>query len=356
MARAYADISAIISRSIQDAGVAEYVAASVNDQIPRGLEEISARIPHIVEVVFKIESRSGTDVTGTAGSLTDLVKLQFLAGDATDEKVIHNTTDHTWAVVTTHTSTSVLVLSADIMDANEKYEIYNKRCWNKKQIFIGDVGGYSGIDSVEYPVGQKRNWKVYGEVLEIDVDNVEDSDSTLTDKSRTEVLVRFIQPHRLCQLTDLAGACTAIEPVGETTLAVKTLLGAEVIEVGDELHIADQRATYTVTTGVTLAGSGAGNGTGNIVVFPGMEVATAVEDVITFVKSTLSPTLENILVDICAGRLMINRAAEYTGLPTAGGMARWSNLLRLGEGRLAEALGRLHRDTPRITKRSYPSD
>ena len=354
MSMTYANIQDRVEQMLQDTSAATYDTTETGMWIEDGLKEFSTYDPHIVSVIFQIESRTGTDVTGTASSLTDLVKLQFVAADATDEKVVHNTTDHTWAIVLANSSTSVNTLSADIMDADENYEIYNKRCWNEKQIYIGDVTDYLWIDSVEYPIGSKRNWKVYGEVLEIDVDSVEDSDSTLTNLGNIDVLVRFAKPHRLCQLTDLAGACTAIEPVGETTLAIKSLLGAEVIEIGDELHIANQSTLYTVTTGVTLAGEGAGNGTGNIVVYPGMGAATVVDDIITFTKSTLKPQHEEIFCHLVAARAVLSDYIRHINEIPKGGASVVGNYRQFAYDKLSEVLSKLERLSPPRSKRSYP--
>lgn len=349
--RTYAQITSLTLQMLQDTTPTIYDSTETGYWIEESLKEFATYDPHIVSVIFKIESRYGTDVTGTASSLTDLVKLQFVAADATDEKVVHNTTDNTWAVVLVNSSTSVNTLSADIMDANENYEIYNKRCWNKRQIYIGDVTDYLWIDSVEYPLGTKRNWKVYDEILEIDVDSVQDSDSTLDPPSNVDVLVRFAKPHRLCQLTTLAGTCSAVEPVGETTVAVTGLGTTEIIEIGDELHIANQRSLYTVTTGVTLSG-----GAGNIVVCPGMEAATVIGDAVTFTKSTLKPQHEEIFCHLVAARAVLSDNIRHINAIPKGGEAVWQRYQIWGERKLAEVLGKLERLSPPRTKRRYSTD
>ena len=351
MPRDYADMSKLISQNLQDTGVTEFVVAGVNYQIEEGLKAISTKIPHIIDVIFDIESRSGQDTAGTTDSLTDTTKSQFLAGDATGEKVVHNTTKHTRAVVETFTSTSVLVLSADIMSSSDSYRIYNKRCWNQRQIYIGDVPEYLGIDSVEYPIGMKRNWTVYNDVLEIDVHNVADSDSTLANLGNVDVLVRFKMPHVLSQLTDLVGACTAVEPVDETTLAVKEFGTTEIFEAGDELQIENKRFIYLVTADVTMS-----TGAGNLVIFPPLEAATAIDDVITAVKSTLTPALEEILAELVTGRLLITQAPKYLLLPTAGGVSVWRNLHDTGAERRNKALADLKALAPRVTKIGYSAD
>lgn len=350
MARTYAQIEDVVQQMLQDTTPSTYDTTETGYWIEECLKEFSHYIPHIVSVVFKIESRTGTDTAGTTSSLTDTTKSQFVAGDATNEKVVHNTTDHTWAVVLANSSTSVNTLSADIMASGDEYEIYNKRCWNKKQIFIGDVTDYLWIDSVEYPIGTKRNWKVYGEVLEIDANSIADSDSTLTSLGKTEVLVRFAKPHRLCQLTDLEGTCLAIEPVGETSLSLTALGVSEVVEIGDELNIANKRYTYTVTKGVALTSEGVGV----VTVFPGMEAATAVGEVVTFVKSTLKPQHEELFCHLVAARAVLSDNINYINAVNKGGPETYARFRDWGERKLAEVLSKLDRiSTPR-TRRVYP--
>jgi len=154
-------------------------------------------------------------------------------------------------------------------------------------------------------------------VLEIHVDQVEDSDSTLTTLSNVDVLVRFAKPHRLCQLTDLVGACSAIEPVGETSIALKDLATTEVIEIGDELHIADMR------------------------LYPGMEAATADGDVVTFTQSTLKPNHEELFCHLVVARAVLSDNINYINAINKGGPNTWANYQSWGERKLAMVLGNL---------------
>lgn len=349
MARTYAETQTVILQMLQDTAGAVYdKTTEIALWIEESLKEFSQYDPHIVQIVFQIESRTGVDNAGTSGSLTDTVEAQFLATDATNEKVVHNTTDNTRAVVTTFTSTSVLVLNSDIFASGDGYRIYNKRCWNNKQIYIGDFPDYLWIDSVEYPIGTKRNWKIYNEVLEIMVDAVQDSDSTQSQLPDVDVLVRFAMPHKLCQLTDLAGQVNAIEPKGETTIAVDELGTTETIESGDEFHIADFRFTYTVTTGVLLSSGG-----GNIVVYPGMEAATADGDVLTFVGSTLQPQHEELFAHLVAARAVLSDNINFINTVNVGGAGTWQDFQAWGERKLSEVLGKLQNIKKLQTKRVY---
>ena len=312
MSLSYATTLTRISQFLQDTGLATYDATELGMWLEDELKRISPYDPYLLDVIFQVESRTGTDVTGTASSLTDLVKLQFLAADATNEKVIHNTTDDTWAVVTGYTSTSVLTISKDIMDADETYEIFNKRCRNKKQIYIGDMPFYLWVESVEYPVGTERNFHLVSkDILEIDVDDatIKDSDSTLATLNKVDVLIRFAIPRVLCQLADLAGAVHTEGATGATTLQVKSFTDAQVVEVGELFNIADHRTTYIVTTELTLANQAT---TGSSLLFyPGLEAVASADGVITFVKSTLQPDHEEILADLVAARAKISDAERH---------------------------------------------
>ncbi len=312
MSLSYANVLAEVLQYLQDTGAAIFASAETEYGIENELKHLSRYSPQIIDVIYTIESRTGTDVTGTASSLTDLVKLQFVAGDATQEKVVHNTTDHTWAVVLANSSTSINTLSADIMDTDEKYAIYNKRCRNKKQIYIGDMPSYLSIKFVEYPIGTPRNYtRVSNDVIELEVydSTIQDSDSTLTNLTQTEVLVKFAIPQVLCQLADLKGEVHTAGTAGDTTMQIKSFTDAEIVEIGDQFTIENHRTTYIVTTGVTLnyqvaAGS-------NIGFYPGLESAAPGDSIINFKKSSLTPEEENYLIRLVSARACISKSTLF---------------------------------------------
>jgi len=309
MALSYADVLAETLQYLQDSGAAIFATADTQYGIENELKTISRYSPQIIDVIYTIESRTGTDVTGTASSLTDLVELQFVAGDATNEKVVHNTTDHTWAVVLVNTDTSVNTLSRDIMDANEKYEIYNKRCRNKKQIYIGDMPTYLYIKSVEYPIGTPRNYTmVSDDVLELEVydSTIPDSDSTLSTLNQTEVLVKFAVPHILSQLTDWTGELSADATEGAVRVAMDGLSGTETIELGEQFTLENHRSVYIVNREVDLI-----SGAEDIDFYPPLEAAASDNDDITFKKSSLSPSLENYLIRLVSGRAAISKSTLF---------------------------------------------
>ena len=325
MALSYAQITTRGLQLLQDTGAATYTSTITGQIIKDELKRISRYVPLFVDVIFQIESRCGTDVTGTASKLTDSVKGQFLAADVTNEKVVHNVTDDTWAVVTARDSANVLSLSRDIMDANESYEIYNKRCRNKRQIYIGDMPTeyWDHVVAVEYPIGTERPFINLGQVIELDTRDayIQDSNSTLANLGKVNVLVRFAVPHILCQLTDLAGEVDFVAGYAEgvSTIHVDGLGATEVIEIGDQFTLENHRSTYIITAQTTLSSN-----EGDISFYPPLEAALTDNDDITFKKSTLTPTLEEILVQRLGARSMLSNTVTKLDAVNKGGTEAYS--------------------------------
>ena len=318
MSLSYANISTRILQLLQDTAGATYDSTELGYWIEDELKKISRYKPLFIDVIFQIESRSGHDTAGTASALTDATKAQFLAADATKEKVVHNLTDDTWAVILTNSSTSVNTLSRDIMAVNETYEIYNKRCRNKRQIYIGDMPELyrQKVVSVEYPIGKERNFFLLDDVIELDMENsaIADSDSTLSNLGKIDVLVRFAVPHILSQLTDWAGELTADAAEGATSIAVDGLGNTEIIEIGEQFHMENHRSVYIITAQVTTSANAA-----TLTIYPGLEAASSNNDDITFRKSTLTPELEEILCQRVAARAMLsNTVTKLDGIPKGG--------------------------------------
>ena len=304
MSLSYTNLQDRIEQFLQDTSNATYDTTELGMWIENELKRLSRHRPLIVDVIFQVESRRGTDVTGTASALTDTVEAQFLSTDPTNEKVVHNTTDDTWAVVLTQTSTSILTLSKDIMGANETYEIYNKRCRNQRQIYIGDMPSEfrQKVISVEYPIGVERKFELRDDVIELLVDDVAifDSDSTLPTLNPVVVMVRFAVPNILSQLTDLAGELSAGAAIGATSISADGLGSTEIIEVGEQFTIENHRSVYIITTQVTTSGNAA-----TLTFWPPLEAAATDNDDITFRKSTLTTNEEDLLE-----RMVVSRAIQ----------------------------------------------
>ncbi len=335
MSLSSANILDRIEQLLQDTSNATYDVTELGYWVEDELKRISRSVPLLIDVIFQIESRSGTDATGTASKLTDSSKTQFLTADATKEKVVHNTTDDKWAVVTARDSSSVLSLSRDIMSTGDSYEIYNKRCRNKRQIFIGDMPSeyWDHVVAVEYPIGTERNFKKLGEVIELEVYDatIQDSNSTLTNLGRVDVLVRFAVPQILCQLTDLAGELTAAPAEGDTSVSVDGLGSTELIEIGDQFTLENHRSLYIITVAVTTSGNAA-----TLTFYPPLEAAAADNDDITFRKSTLTPQLEEILCQRVAARAMLSNTSTKLDKINTGGEGVYSRERQWAMDLLAE--------------------
>ncbi|KKL62269.1 hypothetical protein LCGC14_2186870, partial [marine sediment metagenome] len=286
-------------------------AAELVIQMEDALREVSEYSPHVTMDTMEFESRTGADTAGTSGSLTDTDKSQFLSTDV--GKVIYNTDDRTYAIVVTFTSTSVLVLSADIMDSGENYRMYNQDCWNINQLYVGGVEDFVGTDNgvkqVEYPIGEHppkyRSFTVENLVLTVDYrSGIPDSG---TANANIEVNVWFDRKHQVNQLTDLAGEVDL--PAGGNAAGISTIhidgMGASDVLVEDsEFTIAGLRGLYRLTDASTMSSN-----EGDINFYPPLQNAILDGDAITFVSSTLSRSLERQVVEFTAGRATISKGA-----------------------------------------------
>ncbi len=357
MARTYAQVSAAISQKLQDTGVAEFVAAEINNELEDTISEVSRAYLHIVEVPFEIESRFGSASSTSANNLVDSAKTQFLSTDT--DKNLFNDNDKTYAVITSFSSSSQVGLSADIFTVGEAYYVYNRRCQNSRQFYIGGMFDNDQIIRAEYPVNTLpfsgiRHWrnviKINEEVAEVDFDfTPDDSDASQT-ASFTRVLFQVAKPHILCQLTDLAGAVHTTATVGAISMQVKSLTDAEVVEAGDEFHIAGHSATYVVTADLTLANQAS---TGSSLAFwPALEAGAAADVVISFTSSTLTPAIEDLVIRRCFARLVRFHGAKFLTRIPFGGANVFGNFRQLGRDIWDETEKDLNKAEPQ-TKKVY---
>lgn len=348
-------MTTLVARQLQSSGTADFTVAEVNDGLTRSLAEYSDYKPHIVNITFDLEGRYGTDTTASASALTDTVKGQFLAADATNEKIVHNITRNTKAVILTQSSTAIVTIGSNLMTANDQYKIYNKQCWNQRQVYIGDVTNYQSIHSVEYPIGQRRNWKIYDSVLEVDVDSVPDSNSNtaiVSIPNNIQTLVRFNYPHALPNLTDWTATFGATATVSATSISATALQSAGTINQGTEFTIENHRTTYTVATSATIAAN-----TVALTFFPALEApVSSTAWVLTLRQSTLDPQDEEIIAKLAAGRIMESKANKFPNAISLGGGAVWQNFRVLGQSIVNESLTELKRKTPWRTSRRWPTE
>lgn len=343
---AYSAFRDKIEQLLQDTGNATFSTAELDYYIGDAFRESARYAPHLVRVPFKIESRTGTATGTTASALVDATEAQFTSADV--GKFVYNTTDKTWAQVTAYVSASQLTLSKDIMAAGEGYKIFNIGCASEFQINIGDVDDYLSIRAVEYPVGERRNWTVEGDILTILVDSVDDSDPADTD-SEIIVEVTFNKRHKLSQLTDFAGAVNleAGYAAGATSMILDALQTSGTIEAGQEFTIAGTRLTYTVTADATITTSAA-----TISFFPGLDSAVLNNAVITFIQSTIPDALEGPLADYVAARAVLNKVPKYIGKSSMGDPVNdYLKTWREKQSDAVRALNRLAKNVPYLV---YP--
>ncbi len=351
MPKAFATLIDECEQELQDTGNAIWTAAELGIQLEDAIKEVSEYKTHVMEYVYTIESRTGIATSDTADALVDATETQFLSTDT--DKVIYNTLNNTWAIVTAFVSTSQLTLSKDIMvDGNENYEMYNKGCRTRSQINIEDITDYEGpakhgVIALEYPKGIRRNFKIDGDILTIDVVRVSDS-KVVEPATNVEVHIWIEARQRVSQLTDLAGAINNGNlTVGTTTISVDGLSGTEIVAEDTLLTIAGARGIYRVTDDVTLSSGG-----GDLVIFPGLLDVIVDGDVVTITGSTLTRELERLVVELTASRAGLSKSRNAVNVGGAGTYNEYRNQLDTTLGKLATLR---NRQAPR-TKRSYPND
>ncbi len=318
--------------------------AKINDLIDQSLSEISDAVPFVMVDTYQIESRDGIATSTSSNNLVDATNAQFSSADT--GKIVYNTTDKTWAVIISYSSTSQVGLSKDIFTVGEGYEIYNKGCWNKKQINISDSGDFLSIIGVVYPVtpdemfaGSMENLHNVrildqNKIIELDtwyVDNSKDSDS---DK---DVQVYFARQHQLNSMTDLAGAVNGSHTAGSTSIAMASLGSTETIYKNTLFTVAlasgiSSRLTYRVTADVTTSGNAA-----TVSCFPATESTISTASVVTFIGSTLTPDLERILIDLVTGQILMAEGLDNTTKIAKGGQGASARQFEMGRAILEKA-------------------
>ena len=353
MAKFFADLIDDAQSYLDDDGTL-FIDAYVKVKLQAALVQASEYLPYERKVSFFIESRTGTATTDTADALVDTTEAQFLTTDA--GKVIHNTQNNTWAIVTDAqyaVSADKLVLSKDIMvDGDETYEMYNKDCVSSKQINIEDVTddvgpAEHGVVAVEYPIGTRRDFSIEGNILTIDVTNV--SDSKVVDPAiDTEVLVTFETRQRVLEFSDLAGTVNGTPSAGAITFTIAAVgSGTDVITEDALFTVANVRGTYKIKSDLTLSGGG-----GAIIFYPGLESAPANGAIVAFIGSTLNKEMERLVTVLTAAKTALSKTinTQNTGGPAAVRDYRDELAIVLGE---FERLR--NRRAPR-TSHTYPRD
>lgn len=298
----YAQFKTSVAAIVQDANSVNFTSAELDTFIPQACREAGRYVPHVVQVSFNVESRQGRATSTSSGNLVDSTASQFLSTDV--GKVVYNTYDRTWAVITAYTSATTVALSKDIMAVNEGYRIFNSGCTQPNQIDLSNLDDYLDVERVEYPIGTPRNWSIDGKVMTVKVNYVPNTQIVSGSPSNeTEVMVWFKKRHLISQLTDLAGALAGtMGVVGTTSIALSSLQSAGTIETGQEFTISLTRGTYSVTSDATIASN-----TVVINFYPPLESAVATTTAVNFIGSTLTPTLEPLVAELTAGLASVSK-------------------------------------------------
>lgn len=318
--------------------------AKINLLIDNALSEISEAVPFIMMDTYPLETRRGIATSTLANNLVDATNAYFLAGDV--GKVIYNTTDRTWTTIRAYTSTTTVVLHTNIMASGEGYEIYNKECWNNRQINIEEVGDFLSIIGAIYPIEPSldtfvnmRSVKVLGndKILEIDtawVDNTKNADAY------KYVQLYLARQHKLNHMTDLAAATTAAYAAAIKTIALNGLTDADTPISKNTLFYftklqgaaSSSRFLYRTTADATI-----GTQAATISFYPGLETAVSSADEIAFIGSTLTPDLERILIDMVTGQILMAEGISQVNAVPVGGQSVSTRTFDMGRSILERA-------------------
>jgi len=302
----YTDLVDDIEAILQDSTNTYFEAALIGQYLIKSLREVARYVPHIIVVPYEIESRTGSATSTSANNLVDATNDQFAAADV--GKRVYNTTDKTWATISSYSDAETVGLTKDIFASGESYKIFNEDCENECQINIEDMvalNDYQGVLRVEYPIGSPRNFTLKGsnnEILEIDYGKMPDSSEANSD---TTIHVYFKKRHKLSQLTDFAGAVNNASgySAGDTSMAVNGLQSTGTIEEGQEFTLPYSSRVYTVISAATITTNAA-----TISFYPGLERDVANSTVVTFIQSTLNADLEMIIQELVAGEMLVSES------------------------------------------------
>lgn len=331
----YAQFRDAIESKLRDSGNTYFSTAELDDDITQTFRDIAQYVKHLVKITYEVESREGGASSASTGKLVDADNDQFLAGDA-GKKIVHNTTDNTWADITAYTDETTVTLSHDIMASGEEYEIFNKGCWKSNQINIEDVEDYMWVDRVEYPIGVRRNFSVNGNILTIDIDFK--PDDTSEDDANKLVYVWFALRHKLSQLTTLTGAVnlSAGYDKGDISMVLDGLQSSGTIEEDQEFTLANRSQIYIVTAAATISSNAA-----TISFFPGLDGDVANDVVVTFALSTLRRKEEQMAIEYCVGLALMNEANLHLPQISVTGPSTYKTYLEVSSFRYNNALRQL---------------
>ena len=327
--------------------------AKINQLIDNALSEVSEAVPYVMVDIYQLETRRGLATSTSSDNLVDTANAHFVSAAADVGKVVYNTTDKTWAVITSFSTTSQVGLSVDIMASGESYEIYNKGCWNNKQINIEDSGDFLWVLGAVYPVNPNwmfssstenmRNVKLLSQnkIAEIDTWYVENTKDTDANK---DVYLYLARQHHLDVMTLLiTGATTAAYAAGVKLINIDGMDTTGTCFKNSLFYFTlidtvatDSRLVYRVTEDTTFVA-----GAKDVKFFPALECGVSNNDTVTFISSTLTPDLERILIDLVTGQVLMGEGISQINAISKGGQAVATRSFEMGRAILEKARNQL---------------
>lgn len=222
---------------------------------------------------------------------------------------------------------------------------------DSRDLDISAIKNLIEIRELEYEVGknprQLRNWvEHYNNVITMLIDK--------SPAASQSVYLYCAKNHKCPNIADLAGAVDlgAGYAAGLSTIHVDGLTNSAVLEADLLFKItSDSTGTYyRLTADTTLED----DGEGDITFTPALAEAVVDDDVVTFEYSTLTPTLEGLLISLTAARAAISKSSYYINRIGTGSTKAWSDTLTWGQNQLANALRELRRLKKVNTNQMYP--
>ncbi|MDD4985855.1 MAG: hypothetical protein PHQ43_08705 [Dehalococcoidales bacterium] len=350
MARTYANIRDAIEQKLQDTSNAIFSTTEIDAEVKDCLRVLAEYVPYMRFDDFEIIYKYGNATETLASHLVDDSNEQFESGDI--GKLVWNRTDRTFAQITAYTDAGDVTLSSDIFTVGESYAILHKNCSSERDINIeaitDHVGVNHGVRFVEYPImcdpPYYRNYKIIGDILTLDVRR--------TMQDNYKVRVHYAGRHRVSQLTDFAGAVDLGDgyAAGSTSMVIDGLQATGTIEEGQEFTVANLHGVYRVTEDATIASNEA-----TVSFFPGLSAAVANDAVVTLLKSSLTPTLEDCLIRLTAARCAMSKAV-YVVDKVNTGHSPFERYYTWGKAELESVMRDLRRMRERRIHQEYPDD
>jgi len=155
------------------------------------------------------------------------------------------------------------------------------------------------------------------------------------------------KPHKVPSVSDLAGAATADYTAGVITMNVGSLSTTGTIEAGTTFTVASDGTTthYTLLKDTVLSA-----GAGDFTFTPALAEAVATNDVVTFDNSTLTPTLETLLIDLVAARAALSMSTKFIQTIPKSGRNPFKDYMDWWQRQLVITIGKLEKESEKYRK------